>query len=102
MTADELRDRIKIIRLKGFDKKEKIEIARQYSIPKICKNIGFDIKNIDIQIFTRKGRVFISNIWEETIYEEHKSGYFGDIDGSYTNNKIFRYPEGKKIVCHSE
>jgi len=61
-----------------------------------------DIKNIDIQIFTRKGRVFISNIWEETIYEEHKSGYFGDIDGSYTNNKIFRYPEGKKIVCHSD
>lgn len=47
-----LRDRIKIIRLKGFDKKEKIEIAKQYSIPKICKNIGFDIKNIEIPDLT--------------------------------------------------
>ena len=36
-----LKDRIKIIRLKGFDSKEKIEIAKKYSISKISKNIGF-------------------------------------------------------------
>lgn len=36
-----LKDRIKIIRLKGFDVKEKIEIAKKYSISKISKNIGF-------------------------------------------------------------
>ena len=43
-----LRDRIKIIKLKGFKTKDKIEIAKKYSIPKICKNIGFEEKNISI------------------------------------------------------
>ena len=41
-----LKDRIKIINLKGFGTKDKIEIAKKYSIPKICKNIGFSEKDI--------------------------------------------------------
>ena len=44
-----LKDRIKIIKLKGFETKDKIEIAKKYSIPKICKNIGFEEKNIIIE-----------------------------------------------------
>ena len=41
-----LKDRIKIINLKGFKTEDKIEIAKKYSIPKICKNIGFNEKDI--------------------------------------------------------
>ena len=41
-----LKDRIKIINLKGFGTKDKIEIAKKYSIPKICKNIGFSGKDL--------------------------------------------------------
>jgi len=59
-----------------------------------------DTKDINVQVFSKKGHVFITNIWEETIYEENKSGYFKDVDGSVTYNKIFRYPEGKKVTCH--
>ena len=44
-----LKDRIKIINLKGFETKEKIEIAKKYSIPKICNNIGFDEKDIELE-----------------------------------------------------
>ena len=36
-----LKDRIKIIRLKGFKSEDKIEIAKKYSISKISKNVGF-------------------------------------------------------------
>lgn len=61
-----------------------------------------DVKNIEVQVFSKKGHVFISNIWEETIYEENKSGFFKDLDGSFTSSKLFKYPEGKKIVCHSD
>ena len=41
-----LKDRIKIINLKGFEVKDKIEIAKKYSIPKICKNIGFSKEDV--------------------------------------------------------
>ena len=41
-----LRDRLKIINLKGFKLEEKVNIARDFSIKKICKNIGFEEKNI--------------------------------------------------------
>jgi ATP-dependent Lon protease len=37
-----LRDRIKVIHLDGFNITEKIVIAKDFSIDKICKNIGFD------------------------------------------------------------
>ena len=60
-----------------------------------------DVKNIEIQVFTKKGHVFISNIWEETIYEEHKSGHFQKEDGTFSHSKIVKYPEGKKITCYN-
>lgn len=60
-----------------------------------------DVKNIEIQVFTKKGHVFISNIWEETIYEEHKSGHFQKEDGTFSHSKIVKYPEGKNIVCYA-
>ncbi len=41
-----LKDRIKIINLKGFEVKDKIEIAKRYSIHKICKNIGFSKEDV--------------------------------------------------------
>ena len=41
-----LKDRIKIINLKGFGTKDKIQIAKKYSIPKICKNVGFSENDI--------------------------------------------------------
>lgn len=41
-----LKDRIKIINLKGFNTEEKINIAKKFSICKICKNIGFNKENI--------------------------------------------------------
>jgi hypothetical protein len=61
---------------------------------------ALDVKNIEVQVFSKKGHIFISNIWEETIYEEHKNGFFKDIDGSFTNSKIFRHPEGKQVTCY--
>lgn len=41
-----LRDRLKIINLKGFKLEEKISIAEDFSIKKICKNIGFPEESI--------------------------------------------------------
>jgi ATP-dependent Lon protease len=58
-----LRDRIKIIKLKGFKNKEKIQIAKHFSLPKICKNTGF---NIDDVVFEDKALdVMISNYCPE-------------------------------------
>jgi len=37
-----LKDRITIINMKGFDRKEKINIAKDFTLPKISKNIGID------------------------------------------------------------
>lgn len=44
-----LRDRITMVKLRGFDIEEKIHIATKFSIPNICKNIGFDIKNVKFE-----------------------------------------------------
>lgn len=44
-----LRDRITMIHLKGFSIDEKIHIAKKFSIPTICKNIGFDITNVNFE-----------------------------------------------------
>ena len=41
-----LKDRIKVIKLDGFKTNEKVEIAKRFSIKKICKNIGFKEKDI--------------------------------------------------------
>lgn len=43
-----LKDRITIISMKGFDKKEKIIIAKDYIINKFAKNIGIDINKINL------------------------------------------------------
>jgi len=59
-----------------------------------------DIKNIEVQVFSKKGFVFIENVWEEIIYEEEKSGHFQKEDGTFTHNKIVKYPEGKIVPCH--
>ena len=39
-----LRDRMKIIRIKGYKITDKINIARDYLLPKLLKNIGLDIE----------------------------------------------------------
>ena len=49
-----LRDRLKIIYLKGFKTNDKINIGKKFSIKKICKNIGFDEKNISFPDETLK------------------------------------------------
>ena len=41
-----LRDRIVEIKMGGFECDEKIKILKDFSIPKICKNIGFEKDNI--------------------------------------------------------
>jgi ATP-dependent Lon protease len=41
-----LKDRIKVIKLDGFKTDQKVEIAKRFSIKKICKNVGFKEKNI--------------------------------------------------------
>lgn len=41
-----LRDRITVVNVNGFDEHEKIHIAKKFSIPKICKNIGIDTKHV--------------------------------------------------------
>jgi len=42
-----LKDRITIVNVNGFGTEEKIHIAKKFSIPKICDNIGIDIKHVD-------------------------------------------------------
>jgi ATP-dependent Lon protease len=37
-----LRDRITVINMKGFSRKEKLEIAKNFTLPKIAKNVGID------------------------------------------------------------
>lgn len=57
-----------------------------------------DVKNIEVQVFTKKDHIFISNIWEETIYEKVV------IDGTkpaHENEKTIKYPEGKKVTCYA-
>jgi len=41
-----LKDRIKVIKLEGFKTDQKVEIARRFSINKICKNVGFKQKDL--------------------------------------------------------
>ena len=49
-----LKDRIKILRLKGFKAEDKIEIAKKYSIAKISKNVGFSAEfNISDETLSR-------------------------------------------------
>lgn len=53
-----LKDRIKIIKLDGFKTDEKVEIARRFSISKICKNVGFREKDINFPEETLRFIVF--------------------------------------------
>ena len=41
-----LRDRITVVNVNGFDEHEKVHIAKKFSIPKLCKNIGIDTKHV--------------------------------------------------------
>lgn len=43
-----LRDRITIIEMKGFSRKEKQKIARMYSVPKYCQTVGVNTFTFDI------------------------------------------------------
>lgn len=43
-----LKDRITIINMKGFNRKEKLEIAKNFTISKISKNIGIDASSFTI------------------------------------------------------
>lgn len=56
----------------------------------------------EIEIFTKEGHIFIHNFWSETIYEEHCSGHFGNIDGTFSHSKIVEYPEGKEVICYMD
>ena len=52
-----LKDRIKVIKLQGFKTNEKVEIARRFSINKICKNVGFKEKDL---VFPKETLRFIA------------------------------------------
>lgn len=52
-----LKDRIKIIKLEGFKTDQKVEIARRFSISKICRNVGFKQKDL---IFPKETLRFIA------------------------------------------
>ena len=57
-----------------------------------------DVRNIKIQVFTKRNYICIGNIWEETIYEEPATRVHEDLRmESYTR----KYPEGKKITCYT-
>lgn len=44
-----LRDRLEIVMLSGYTEYEKLDIARNYLLPKICKEHGINIKGIEIK-----------------------------------------------------
>ncbi len=44
-----LLDRLEIINLSGYTELEKIDIAKYYLIPKVCKDHGINIKNVNIE-----------------------------------------------------
>lgn len=46
---DALKDRLEIVNLSGYTEYEKLDIARKYLLPKICKEHGVNIKGIDIK-----------------------------------------------------
>jgi len=54
----------------------------------------------EIEVFTKENHIFILNFWEETIYEEQKSGHFQKEDGTFSHSKIVKYPEGKPVICY--
>lgn len=58
-------------------------------------------EDCELQVFSKEGHIFISNIWEETIYEEQKSGHFQKVDGTFSHTKIVEYPKGKEVVCYA-
>ena len=43
-----LKDRITVINMKGFNRKEKMEIAKNFTLPKVASNIGIDINSFKI------------------------------------------------------
>lgn len=49
-----LKDRITIVRLESFSTNDKIQIAKDFSIKKICKNIGIEEEKINISDETLK------------------------------------------------
>ena len=58
-------------------------------------------EDCEVQVFTEEGHIFIGNIWEETVFEEHQSGHFQKEDGTFSHSRIVKYPEGKKIACYT-
>ena len=49
-----LRDRINIVKVKGFEMKDKLIIARDYCLDNVCKNIGIEKSLIDVPDETLK------------------------------------------------
>lgn len=43
-----LKDRMHVVRMKGFQPDDKIKIARQYLIPSICDELQFDTENVTL------------------------------------------------------
>ncbi len=58
-----LLDRIKIIPTKGFKKEDKLKIAQDYLLPKICQNIGFSLS--DLTMKDEQVKYIITNYTEE-------------------------------------
>lgn len=50
-----------------------------------------DMKNLEIQVFTKQDHIFIKNLWEIDIYEETRC-----INGKET---IVKFEEGKRVAC---
>ncbi len=48
LIPEPLLDRLTVIKMKGFGEPEKMEIARKYCIPKLCRDIGFRKESIII------------------------------------------------------
>jgi len=50
-----------------------------------------DMKNLEIQVFTKQDHIFIKNLWEIDIYDETR----------YINGKetIVKFEEGKSVAC---
>ena len=58
-----LRDRITVIEMKGFSRKEKVEIAKNFTTPKVAQNIGLDI--VDYLIYDDVYQYIIDNYCAE-------------------------------------
>ena len=99
-----LRDRMKIIRTKGFEVKDKINIAKQYLIPEIIESLHFDSSAIHmtdsiletiIQQYTKEEGV--------RMFKQHLESFYHKMNLLQLYKKIGKFPDnimtyGKSIT----